>query len=147
MILDARALRRLTILLGALALGCGGGKDDCLALSPGCETPSESFELVLETAPLDIGAILVQVNATESKSVSALGGRRLYQENAAGGPGSVRAIVMGATPGQPFARVTFDTPQSVAPTVTVVSAARNASGAYSLLTGGEVIVSVRPTTR
>jgi hypothetical protein len=95
--------------------------------------PVQAYDVVLSAAPSDIGIMLVTVSASSGKTVTARGTARFLSDSPPAGPGALGVIVLTPFAGQAFARITFDSPPSVPPVVTVTSAARNASGGYAVI--------------
>lgn len=142
--------RQLAVACLAVLAGCGGGSEDpCGPTDPSCPPIQPAvFELLLEAAPADIGALQVSVSSLTNKSVTPAGGLRIYPSAPLpSGAGVVNVILIAPSPGHAFARVTFPTPPGQEPTVVVTSAARNASGGYQLLMNSDVRVRVRAVTQ
>lgn len=146
-----RTVRRTSVglLVAALVLGCGGGGGDggvdksCAPADPTCATLTQVYDVVLDAAPSDVGIMLVTVSAASPKTVTARGSARFLADSPPAGAGALGVIVLTPVPGQAFARITFDTPPTAPPVVTVNSAARNASGGYAVLPATEVQVRVQ----
>ena len=141
-------MRRWTALAIAASLlsiaACGGDNtnQNCAPTDLSC-SPPRVFDVVLESAPDNLGIVLISVETAKNANITILSPRGLPP--APSGSPHVRVILIGPTTASTVAQISFAEPPGVAPTVNVVSAAGNSAVDYRLLSSSDVRFRVRPS--
>ena len=121
-----RALGRIG-LLGVIAL-CSACGTDCAVVGAACPV---TYAVSFDRLATDLGGLAFSLATTETAKVSILTGRATPAQ--LDGVGERRAIVIGAPPAGPVAKVRFEVRPAQAPTVALLDAAKNQAGSYAAI--------------
>ena len=123
------------VMIGGLVFAAACGEDN---VSP---DRGATYRIMLQSAPADVGALLLTVQGNENKTVT-FHGVRVIPASAQESSSSVTAIIIGMAPSSEVATVVYQTTPQVPPTVQVRAASAGAAGQYRVIASGEVRLSV-----
>lgn len=130
-------VRCMAIILSPIVMACGDN------VSP---EKGAAYQIVLQSAPPDVGALMLSIEGSTNKTVT-FRGSRIIPSAPQESSGVVTGIVIGATVSSEVAVVSYQTAPPAAPTVQVRAASAGSAGQYRVIASSEIKLTINKVSR